>query len=262
MPDITSIHNPRIQSIRELLSKRAAREEQGLFVVEGVRLAEEALQHGAIPTTIIYAESLSERGQTLVQDARTRGISVVTISEDVLQRISETENSQGILLVLPLPASPLPANLDFVLVLDQIRDPGNAGTMLRTAAAAGIQAVLSTPGTTDLFAPKVVRSGMGAHFRLGLKMCPWPEIHSICKERENPLKILLAESGEGESIWHQDMRQPVAVVIGGEAEGAGADARRYCDSLVRIPMPGQFESLNAAVAAAILLFEGVRQRSI
>jgi len=132
--------------------------------------------------------------------------------------------------------------------------------MLRTAAAAGVQAVLLTPGTTDVFAPKVVRAGMGAHFRLSFRTAPWPEILQICKIREHPLALMLAESGEGKPVWQQDLRQPAAIVIGGEAEGAGAEARQHCDSLIRIPMPGQFESLNAAVAAGIILFEVVRQR--
>lgn len=262
MPEITSIHNPKIQSLRELMSKRSTREELGQFVVEGVRLAEEALMHGPPPLAVYTGESLSERGQKLVREFQSRGASVTTLSEDVLQRISETENSQGLLLTMPVVTNPLPADLNFVLILDQIRDPGNAGTMLRTAAASGVQAVLLSPGTTDIYAPKVVRAGMGAHFRLDLRSSTWTEIHGLCKEREHPLRLLLAESGAAPSVWQQDLRQPLGLIIGGEAEGAGEDARRYCDGLVSIPMPGAFESLNAAVAAGILLFEVVRQRAL
>ncbi|TLN11679.1 RNA methyltransferase [bacterium] len=262
MPEITSIHNPKIQSLRELMNKRSAREELGQFVVEGVRLAEEALMHGALPLAVYAGESLSERGQKLVGEFQSRGTTVTTLSDDVLQRISETENSQGILLTMPVTLKALPEDLNFVLILDQIRDPGNAGTMLRTAAASGVQAVLLAPGTTDSYAPKVVRAGMGAHFRLNLLSCTWPEIHRLCKVRERPLKLLLAESGDAPSVWQQDLRPPLGLTIGGEAEGAGEEARHYCDGLVSIPMPGGFESLNAAVAAGILLFEVVRQRAL
>jgi len=262
MPEITSIHNAKIQSLRELMNKRSAREELGQFVVEGVRLAEEALMHGQHPLAVYAGESLSERGQKLISEFQSRGVSVTSLSDDVLQRISETETSQGILLTMPIIPKTLPADLNFVLILDQIRDPGNAGTMLRTAAASGVQAVLLSPGTTDIFAPKVVRAGMGAHFRLELRSCTWPEIHRICTERKHPLKLLLAESGDAPSVWQQDLRQPLGIIIGGEAEGAGDEARRYCDGLVSIPMPGKFESLNAAVAAGILLFEVVRQREL
>lgn len=261
MPEITSIHNPKVQNLRELMNKKAAREEQQQFIVEGVRLAEEAYLQEHLPSAVFYSENLSERGQILIRKFQAKGVPVMSMAEEVLQRISETETSQGILMTLPVRTQTLPEELDFVLVLDQIRDPGNAGTMLRSAAASGIQAVLFTPRTTDLYAPKVVRAGMGAHFRLNLRPSTWPEINSLCRLRARPLKLLLAQAGE-QSAWQQDLRQPVAIVIGGEAEGASAEARRYCDGSLSIPMPGQFESLNAAVAAGILLFEVVRQREL
>jgi TrmH family RNA methyltransferase len=117
--------------------------------------------------------------------------------------------------------------------------------------------VLLAPGTTDAFAPKVLRSAMGAHFRLPLGSLNWDEIEAFCKPH---LKIYLAEAGAGTPCWQVDFRPPAALVVGGEAEGASPRAYQAVDALVTIPMPGKSESLNAAIAASILLFEIVRQR--
>lgn len=261
MPEITSIRNPKVQHLRQLMQKRSIRETDSQYIVEGVRLAEEVLLQGQLPVEVYFSDSLSERGQRLVEDFRSKGVTVMSMAEDVLQRVSETETSQGILLVMPMPTLPIPSHLDFVLVLDQIRDPGNAGTMLRTAAAAGVQRVIAAPETTDFFAPKVVRAGMGAHFRLDLQTLTWKEIAHLCKNQPSPLRLLIADAAADSSLWQQDLRQPVALIIGNEADGVSAAARQYCDGSLLIPMPGHFESLNAAVAAGILLFEVVRQRS-
>jgi TrmH family RNA methyltransferase len=261
MPEITSIHNPKIRHLRDLIQKRTERAATGQYVVEGVRLAEEALSQGQLPAVAYFSDALSDRGMRLVENYRHQGVAVTSIADDILQRISETETSQGILLVMSMPAASSTHALDFVLVLDQIRDPGNAGTMLRSAAAAGVQKVISTPETTDLFAPKVVRAGMGAHFRLGIETLSWPEINVLAMNQPAPLRLLMADSRAEKSLWEQDLRPPLALIIGGEAEGVSAEGRSYCHDSILIPMPGKAESLNAAVAAGILLFEVVRQRS-
>jgi TrmH family RNA methyltransferase len=173
-----------------------------------------------------------------------------------LQAASDTQTPQGILLVLPLPEWDLPANLTFVLVLDQVRDPGNLGTLLRTALAANVDAVVLVPGNVDAFAPKVVRSGMGAHFKLPIISMDWETIGA----RLAGLSLFLADSGEGCAHVEAELNMPLALIIGGEAEGAGEQAFNLATQRVHIPMPGQAESLNAAVAGAILMFEVVRQR--
>lgn len=261
MLELTSIHNPRLQLLRELVNKRSAREEHGQFVVEGVRLAEEVLQHGILPSALFISNMISSRAQAILEECTSKGIETFSVPDEIFQKAADTENSQGVIMTLPLLHLPLPEKLDFVIVLDQVRDPGNVGTILRTAAAAGVQAVLMPPGNADVYSPKVVRAGMGAHFHMSLVSADWASIDKICKKREPPLKLLLAESGGGKSCWEHDLRPPVGLVIGGEAEGASEEARSHCDDLIYIPMPGKFESLNAAVAASILIFETVRQRN-
>jgi TrmH family RNA methyltransferase len=144
-----------------------------------------------------------------------------------------------------------------------MRDPGNLGTMIRSAAAAGAQAVFLAPGTADPFAPKVVRSAMGAHFRLPLIAMDWEQIVWQCKAKAcPPVQLLLSEASEGKPCWQMDLREPLALIIGGEADGASPEAIKAADQLITIPMPGKSESLNAAIAAGILLFEVVRQRNL
>jgi RNA methyltransferase, TrmH family len=260
---ITSSHNPRIQHLRALLAKRSEREEQKAFVVEGVRLAEEALQASWLPQSVLFTSELSERGKDLVKRFADRGVEVEEVPSSLMESITDTETSQGLLAILPLRSLEPPAALNFIVIADALRDPGNLGTMIRSAAAAGAQAVFLAPGTADPFAPKVVRSAMGAHFRLPLIAIDWEQIVWQCKAKAcPPVQLLLSEASKGTPCWQLNLREPLALIIGGEADGGSPEAIKAADQLITIPMPGKSESLNAAVAASILLFEVVRQRSL
>lgn len=259
---ITSSRNPKIKQIHDLLVHPKARREGQAFVVEGVRLVEEALRSGWEAQCLLYTEDLTPRGQAVVRGFVDRGTVTDVITQQVMKTVSDTETPQGILAVLNINRLPLPPVLDFVLILDGLRDPGNLGTILRTAVAAGVQAVLLSPGSTDPYAPKVVRSAMGAHFHLPLLTMSWSEIRVKVKPSGNniPLTVFLADVSGGLPYTQTDFRAPLALLVGGEAEGAGVDAQSLADARVHIDMPGKSESLNAAVAAAILMFEVVRQR--
>lgn len=257
---ITSPHNPRIARVRALLEKRRQRAEEQAFVVEGVRLVEEALASGWPAEQVLFSAQVSPRGREVVEQFARRGAEVCEVTPEVMQALSDTGTPQGLLAVLPARTLPLPETLDFALIVDTLRDPGNLGTLLRSAVAAGVQAVLLSPGTTDAFAPKVLRAGMGAHFRLPVHALPWEGIRRLCKARPAPLRIFLAEAGAGTACWDLDLRQPLALMVGGEAEGPSPEGQALADEPVAIPMPGHSESLNAAIAASILLFEIVRQR--
>lgn len=259
---ITSFKNPKVQRLRGLISQRSYRDETGQFVIEGVRLVEEAITRHFLPQSVYFSENLSARGIQLVDRLRQAGVEVFEVSGDILNRLSDTETSQGILAVLPQELIPLTGVAEPVLVIDQVRDPGNLGTILRSAAAAAAGAVLLAPGSVDPFMPKVVRAGMGAHFHLPICQTSWDGIEDYCKRQaQPPLQVLLAEAGSGLPMWQADLTRPLALVIGGEAEGAGEEARALSDAAIRIPMPGDFESLNAGVAASLLLYEVLRQRS-
>jgi len=254
---ITSSQNPKLKLVRALQGRPKVRREESAFLVEGVRLVEEALIADWPIRFVLYSDGLSERGQELISRLKAAGHEVDDVAGDLLQAASETDTSQGIMAVLELTTIPLPHLPNFILIPDLIRDPGNLGTLIRTASAAGVQAVLLPPGTADAFAPKVVRAGMGAHFRLPVHAMDWDEIGQVCKSAN--LQVFLADM-DGISCWDTNFRGPLALIVGGEAEGASEPARNLADSAVSIPMPGEAESLNAGVAGAVLMFEVVRQR--
>ncbi len=253
---IISSQNPKVKLVRTLTGRVKGRREAGAFLAEGVRLVEEALSADWPFRFVLYSDELSERGNELMQKLEYRKIEVEKVESRLLHSLSETESPQGILAVLDDFQLPMPETPNFILILDSIRDPGNLGTLLRTADAAGVQAVLLPPETTDAFAPKVVRSGMGAHFRLPIQALSWEEIRSNTKG----LQIYLADMN-GQSCWEADLRQPLVLIVGGEAEGASDQARKLAPKTISIPITGKTESLNAAVAGSILLFEVVRQRT-
>jgi TrmH family RNA methyltransferase len=252
---ITSNQNPRIKLVRALLGRPKERREAKAFVAEGVRLLEEAARAEWSMQFVLYDESLSPRGRQLLQHLTTRGVEVEEVEPRLLQSLGDTETSQGILAVLDIPKITPPPSGTFCLIPDQVRDPGNLGTLLRSAEAAGADLALIPPGTTDPFAPKVVRAGMGAHFRLPIIPMEWDEIRSMAKDR----RVLLADM-DGESCWETDLRQPLILIIGGEAEGASEEGCGLATQRICIPMRGNAESLNAAVAGSVLMFEVMRQR--
>lgn len=256
---ITSTQNAKIKWVRLLQSQARARKDAAVFIVEGVRLSEEALAAGWQAELVLFTAGLTERGQAVVNEFANRGSQVEEVSEAVMKTASDTQTPQGILVVIRQSAQPMPTPLDFALIADEVRDPGNLGSILRSAAAAGVQAIMLTPGCADPFSPKVIRSAMGAHFRLHLATLDWPAIQAITRQAE--LFIVLAAAGAGLPYTVCDFRRPLGIIIGGEAEGASAQARALANSAVHIPMADHTESLNAAAAAAVLLFEVVRQRS-
>jgi len=254
---ITSIHNSKIQLVRELLSKSRSRYEHMKLVCEGVRLVEEALHSSQDFVFVLVAEEmLTSRGKCLIEELIAKRVPLEFVKADVMERISNTETSQGIMAVLKRRALPLPKIPSMIFVPAEISDPGNMGTMLRTGWAAGVELVLIPPSTVDVFSPKVMRAAMGAHFYLAIHLAGWEEIREILKG----IPCYVAEA-EAELLYDQvDYRQQFALIIGSEARGAGKEAQELATQRISIPMAKDCESLNAAVAAGIILFEAVRQR--
>lgn len=255
---ISSSKNPKIQWVRRLHKKARARGSEGMFVLEGVRLNEEGLNSGWKVNSVFYTANISERGRKLVSKYRAREPQVEEVSEKVMRSISDTESPQGILAVFEMREVSIPKEPDFILVLDQIREPGNLGTILRSAEAAGTQVVYLIQGTVDPYSPKVLRAGMGAHFRIPVQNAHWGEIVSHIKDFG--LHAYLASVDDGEAYYSADFRRPLALIMGGEAAGPSQIAYDNSDGVIHIPMPGGSDSLNVSVAAGILLFEIARQR--
>jgi TrmH family RNA methyltransferase len=256
---ITSRKNPRIQQIKKLLSSAAFRQAEGVFIIEGVRLVEEAFASGWVLRDALVSTRLNPRGRDLFDKAVSTACNRYEVSDEVMAEISDTETPQGIVAVVELRKLPLPQKLDFVLVLDAIRDPGNVGTILRTACAAGVNAVLIAPETADPFSPKVLRAGMGAQLMLPVWVCDWQALSLLIKEKAC-LRVLLADTGDGVAFWKAPLNEAVALIVSNEASGPSLAARNLADGVITIPMPGNIESLNAAIAASLLVYEVLRQR--
>jgi TrmH family RNA methyltransferase len=252
---ITSPSNPTLKLVRALQSQRKAREKERLFVIEGVRLAEEAIRAKAPVKLALHTGDLDARGRAALNALARLGAQIEIVSPRVMATASDTQTPPGLLAVLPFPSFVLPP-LSFALVLDRLADPGNLGAILRTADAAGVEAAFLAPGTVDAHNPKVVRAAMGAHFHLPIVEASWDEL----KNHLAGLAVWLAEARVGEPYDRVDWRKPSALVVGSESEGPSDAARHFTARRVHIPMPGRAESLNAAVAAGVLLFEAARQR--
>lgn len=257
---ITSAQNKKIQEVRRLGSKRREREASGLYIAEGIRLVEEALPHAADCAYLLWSAPLSPRAEALVRAFAEAGVSVEEITPQLMDSVAGTDSPQGVLAVMKMAPLPLPEKADFVVIADGIQDPGNLGTLFRTAAAAGADALLLMPGCADEFSPKVVRSGMGTHFRLPFARMDWDQSRDWLRSFPQ-MQILAADSDGGVSCWRTDLRKPTALIIGSEANGPCDRALALSDARILIPMPGQIESLNAGIAAGILIFEVVRQRN-
>jgi TrmH family RNA methyltransferase len=258
IPPISSKENPRIKWARKLQQRRV-RQAEGLMLIEGVRLVADAWAAGVRPTEIFFeAEALrgTAKGGALLGELQAAGVHCLPVTPAVFAEVSETVSPQGIAAVVPLPSFPAPAQPTLALLLDGVRDPGNAGTLLRTAEAVGVQLVLFGPGTVDPLNGKVVRAAMGAHFRLPIvEFGDWSEVEAILPG----VALFVAEMEAPTAYDKVEWCAPSALVVGGEAEGASDEARRRATP-VAIPMAGRAESLNAAMAGAVILFEAARQR--
>lgn len=254
---ISSVQNPKIKRIRLLQTQSRSRKKELAFIIEGVRLLEEALNTCQVPELVIYIPDLDPRGQQLVGAFQKHNVLCEEVTQEVIKAASDTETPQGILAILPLKPLPLPLESDFLMIADEIRDPGNLGALLRTAQAVGVNGFLLSPGTVDPFSPKVIRAGMGAHFRLPILSCTWEKIRQVTEG----LTVIAADMDEGTRIWDADLSLPLALILGGEAHGPGKYSRDLADTWIHIPMKDGSESLNAAAAGAILMYEILRQRT-
>ncbi len=260
MAAITSLQNERIKLVRALQSQGKARRKAGQVVLEGVRLIADAMAAGSQPDFVLYppdAITPEKPGALLLETLHASGVACFEVTPEVMAHAADTESPQGMLAVVAMPHLPVPNALTLALILDGIADPGNLGTILRTAAAAGVDVVILAPGCVDPFNPKVLRSGMGAHFRVPLVQRAWPDIARACDR----LPCYLADASGSLPYDAVDWTEPAALVIGSEAHGAAAQARQLAGASILIPMSNAAESLNAAAAAAVILFEARRQRT-
>ncbi|HSA56160.1 MAG TPA: RNA methyltransferase [Gemmatimonadaceae bacterium] len=247
----------RLLTLARDLRRRKARERDALFVVEGVRGVEELLASPLDVVGVLVAPKLSEspRGAALLEAIRTQGRALSEVDEKEFRSAAETESPQGVLAVARVPGRSLDSLKGLtplrMLVLDAVQDPGNVGTILRTAAALGAHASVALPGTVDVWNAKVVRSAMGAHFRHLAFHTTWDELHAFLGSEPVPL---WAADTQG-APPPRDAPARLALAVGNEGSGLSAPVRAAAARLVSVPLAAGVESLNVAVAAGILLYE-------
>ncbi len=252
----SSLANERVKYARALNRERVRIREQR-FVIEGTRSVAEALNAGVRPVLAFFTDRLraAEQGPALIERLGQAAGCLIEVTPEVMASMAETVTPQGVLAVVDMPQHPWPAH-GLIVVLDSLRDPGNVGTIMRAAWAASAAGLATTRGTADPFAPKVVRAAMGAHWHLPLQTgLDAGGLQRLLSGR----RAILADQ-QGRPYWEMDWRGDVALVVGGEARGAEVTAGLAMERAA-IPMAPGVESLNAAVAAAVLLFEAVRQRT-
>lgn len=257
---ISSSNNPQIKNLALLQRKAKARKDQGLFVVEGIKMFEEAREAGILRKAYMSESFYQEK---LENPEFFTGLDYERVTDSILKQITETMTPQGIMGTVRMPVYTLDQmtskNDPFFLILEDIRDPGNLGTIIRTAEGAGVTGIILNRSCADIFQPKVVRSTMGSIYRVPFYAAEdFMELLTWLKGQEF---ILYAAHLSGRSYDSKDgFLGKCGLLIGNEANGLSVEASSFADKLIRIPMAGKVESLNAAIAAAILMYEVARQR--
>ncbi|MCX7624488.1 MAG: RNA methyltransferase [Thermomicrobium sp.] len=259
---ITSRRHPLVQFARSLRERRA-RERERAFLVEGPRIITEALEAGFRPQLLFFVPDLCGATEApVIERARALGVRLLPIGPSVLEYLAETVTPQPVIAVFSYPTIPLTVPAEeawLVLVVDRLQDPGNLGTLLRSAWGAGAHAVLLAPGTVDAYNPKVVRAAAGAHFHLPIQEVSYDRLdaHVLAIGQR-----VVADARAPTAYDELDWTRPSLLVIGSEAHGVSAEAHRLATHRVAIPLRGGLESLNAAVAGSVILFEAARQRRV
>ncbi|MCL6516054.1 MAG: RNA methyltransferase [Alicyclobacillus sp.] len=232
-----------------------------MFLIEGRRLVEEALQSDLSIAAFLWNTGGDEPPADVLDRVRARGIPVYELSVQAFGAVSDTVTPQGCIAVAKMPApGDTPAARPLDLLLDGLQDPGNVGTLIRTAHALGATGVCCGTGTVDPYAPKVVRASMGGLFHLPVTVAESVDHIRRWKDLHPQGRVVVAMADAATACDELDLRCPLLMVIGSEASGVSAEVARLASDAVRIPMPGGAESLNAAVSGAILLYEAARQR--
>lgn len=262
---ITSLQNPRVKQLVKLRDRRP-RDEAGVFLVEGYREIRRALEKSVNLTELYFSPEwfLGENEPALIEQARAAGAQLFELTKDTFAKVAYRERPDGLLAVAPqwrrtleelkLPASP------FLLVVEAIEKPGNLGTILRSADAAGCDAVIVCDPVTDIFNPNVVRASTGVLFSVPLVVADSERVHAWLKA--NRIRTVATTPAAETLYTAADLRGPLAVIMGSEQYGLTEFWLKNSDLPVRIPMAGQADSLNVAMATIITLFEAVRQRSV
>ena len=257
-PDPLTLRHPKVQRLRRLTGRRSAREAEGCFVIEGPKLLSEAISAGATIEEVFVAPG---GDADLAASARGAGAKVMALASGVVARVSDTVTPQPFLAIVRAVDVALASlsNESLLVVCAEIRDPGNAGTVLRTAEAAGAGGVVCCDGSVDLYNPKTVRASAGSLFHIPV-VSGGNAVEVLDEMARWGVRRLATSAHGGVPYEKVDMTTRIAIILGNEAHGLSSALDGHIDELVTIPMAGRTESLNVGMAAAAICFEAARQR--
>lgn len=259
MKQIDSAANPRFKALCRLVESSQERKRQGHSVLDGAHLAAAYLEYAGLPLQV--AVSRGGLASPEIRDvlARTTGIEPLVLGDALFKKLSSVATPTGILVVIETPRSlPVPGDMDACVMLEELQDPGNLGSILRSCAASGVRHVLLSQGCVQAWSPRVLRAGMGAHFALQL----YERVDLAAAARNFGGRLVAASQRAAQAVFDADLRGRVGFLFGNEGAGLSADLLKAAQTAVSIPMPGKAESLNVAAAAAVCLFERVRQLAV
>ena len=257
---ITSNNNPKLRYVQHM-ARRSFRAREGRMLLEGVRLVEEAMAAGHAPAFVLIDAGLdrTERGATLHRELEKDGVPIFELTPPLLRSVAGTEHPQGIMAVVPNPDLPLPETPTLLLLLDGLRDPGNLGGILRTADAAGVDAVVVPRHGAAGLGPTVSKVAAGAAESL-----PFASVGNLSRVlgwlQDYGVAVLGTSDRASQTIYEAELDRPLALVMGSEHTGLGKRIEGLCDELISLPMQGSVSSLNVSVATGIFLYEINRQR--
>lgn len=264
MINITSNSNSTIKEVKSL-NRRKERWKKQLFIVEGVKIVEECIDNNYPLFYIIYCDDLfdAQGGMELFKKIQ-HSDRLINIPVELYKGISDTENPQGILAVSRFNIEPI-ENIDieknpFILLLDKVQDPGNMGTIIRTGDAFGADGIIVTEGCVDIYNPKVVRATMGSIFRVPIYH-EGDTVKTVESLRDKGVQILSTSLRESQYIENIDFKESCMFIIGNESKGVSQSLNDLADKLIKIPMIGEAESLNVAIASSIIMYEAMKQRN-
>lgn len=256
MKTITSRDNPLFKQLRQLAQSSRERKKAQQTLIEGIHLVQTYCAAIGNPLALVVSTSGTSNSEIAALIDQCEPLGATVLSDAMFHELSTLESPVGVLALIDTPAQkPIPATIDFCVVLEDIQDPGNVGSILRSAAAANVKHVVLSKGSVFAWSPRVIRAAMGAHFLLDIY--EQQDLPGVLKDFRG--KKIATSLHAKSSLYDTDLTGPMALMIGNEGTGLSPALLALADIEIRIPMPGEMESLNAAAAAAICLFERVRQ---
>ena len=240
------------------LKERKNRNKSNKYVIEGVRLVEEAFKAKVSIDYLIVTKDGTEKLEQFLKSYITEDMKIYEISDNLFKELISTETPQGVLAVINMNIVPLQANGNFYLLCDKLQDPGNLGTIIRTAHAAGVQGIILTKGTVDIYNEKTIRSTMGSIFFIPIHYED-DNLSLVKRLKQDGFNLVVTSLDTNKDFFEEDLRGKTILTVGNEGNGVSKEVLELADTKVKIPMPGNAESLNVAIATSVIMYEKVRQ---